>query len=199
MKVISTFLFAEKHEENVLWTKLNCESEGIDEWIIIESPFSFRGNPKPVNVKEILQQERFSPFLDRIFVITIENNLFAKYCKNHCEKDYFLVEYLSRKSCFSYLDENYKDEDKIFVADVDELIDFSDKNRKREFFKICCEYNGAWQAKQLKFWWDFNNLSFYPKYMPIHTLGSLRSGSTSFEKRNDNCKMISSNKILAFE
>jgi len=198
MKVISTFLFSEIHEQNVLWTKLSCESSGVDKWIAIESPYSFRGNPKPVNIKEILQEKRFEPFQDRINIITIQDNLFKENNLTHCEKDYFVVEKLSRAACMWSLD-NYPDDTRVLVGDVDELIDFSNEARKNEFFKICKEYDGSWQAKQMKFWWDYDNLSFYPKYMPVHTLGSLRAGKTSFAPRNDHCKTIPSENMLAFE
>jgi len=197
-KLIDTFLFSEQFESNCLEVKLNCGSEYIDEWIAIQGDYTFRGEYKGSCLEELLKEERFAKFRNRIHVITIKENLFERICTGHNEKNYFLVEYASRKACWDYIRSKYDDSTRVLMSDVDEVLDLSDADRRSEFFTISAA-NEAWQTRQLKYWWNYNNLSTYPKFLPIHTVGSLASGRTGFEKRNDHCKQVPSKNLLAVE
>lgn len=201
IKVIDCCLISDIFEGNCLEIKLNCESDVVCEWVLIESPYSFRGEYKGACCETLLRQERFKPFLDRIKVITIEENLFEKLCQGHCEKEYFKVEFASRAACWDYIREKYEDDTRVLVSDVDELIDFADQKRRDKFFEICSrKISKGFQLHQLKYWWDITNLSFAPKYMPVHTISSLRLGTTSFTHRNNDCQQINDTDIIcAFE
>ena len=201
MKVIDTFLFSDSFEANCLEIKLNCEAAAIDEWVLIQSPYSFRGDYKGVCAEEVLKEKRFDDFRDRVKVITIEENWFERVCTSHCEKEYFKVEFLSRASCWDYIQNKYQDDTRVIISDVDELIDFSDEARRAKFFDICSrKISKGFQLYQLKYWWDIDNLSFYPKYIPVHTISSLRLGTTSFTHRNNDCQQINDTDVIcAFE
>lgn len=198
MQIIDTCLWSEPHEQKCLEVKLNCEAELVTEWIFIQSDYTFRGEYKGCSLEKVLSQPQFSPFKDRIHIISIKENLFERLCKSHCEEEYFKVEFASRQACWEYISSKYNDETRILVSDVDELIDFSDSNRRDEFIKIC-KNKSSWQAKQLKYWWGYANISFYPKYIPIHTIKTLKDGKTSFTHRNNGCDMVEGNILLAME
>ena len=65
MKIIDTFLFSEPHEEKVLLAKLHAEYEIVDQFILIESPFDFRGKPKGLFGEEIVSKPEFKEFVDK--------------------------------------------------------------------------------------------------------------------------------------
>lgn len=197
MKVINTCLFSEVHEANVLEIKLQCESLCMEEWIFIQSPYDFRGQQKGTCLEELLKEDRFSPFKDRIHIITIEENLFDKVGKEYAEKGYFQVEHYSRMACADYILNKYSDDVRVSISDVDELIDFSDANRRDRFFEICRGTDKDIQLTQPKYWFNFNNFSAYPKYLPVRTIGSLRSNGWPYF-RNDHCESINE-QWLAFE
>ena len=120
---------SEQFESNLLEIKLNNESNGVDEWILIESEYTFRGERKGCCAKEVLSEKRFDKFRDRVKIISIEENLFEKLCQGHCEKEYFKVEFASRAACWDYIRDKYEAEDKIIIGDVDESLDLSNKDR----------------------------------------------------------------------
>src|ERR1700692_3328936 len=127
-KLVSTFLISESFESDLLYIKLVNESPRVDEWVIIESDTTFRGEYKGFCVHEVLCETRFASFLDRINVISntesiLDNNL------PKVEKSFFTAEEKSRSLCMPYLVEKYKDDDWIIVADVDESLDFTDSRR----------------------------------------------------------------------
>lgn len=199
MKIISTFLWSEEFEQNCLEIKLNCESECVEEWIAVESNYTFRGEYKGCSLFNVLSQQKFDKFRSRITIIPIVENLFEKLCTNHNEKNYFLVEFASRAACWDYVSNKYGDDTRVLVGDVDEVVDFSDLARRDRIFQIFKEKDRGVQLPQAKYWWGMNNLSFYPKYMPIHTIKSLRNRWTSFTHRNNNCEVINSDLLLCME
>lgn len=197
MKVIDTFLWSEPHEANCLEIHLNCEADVVDEWIIVQSDYTFRGQYKGCSLEKVLAEDRFLKFTDRIRIVSIKENLFQQLCTGHDEKNYFLVEFASRAAAWDYI-LGYDDSTRVIVGDVDEVIDFSDPVRRDRFFQLC-KTGDPIQLAQLKMWWDIDNYSTYPKYIPVHTVGSLRSGRTSFTHRNNDCQMINDGPVLAME
>lgn len=197
MKVINTCLFSEAHEANVLEIKLNCETLCMDEWIFIQSPYSFRGEYKGVCLEELLKEERFNPFKERIHIITIEENLFDKVGREHSEAGYFQVEHHSRMACSDYIFSKYTDDTRVVVGDIDELIDFSSSSRRDEFFRLCNQTDKDLQLIQNKMWWNFNNFSAYPKHLPVRTISSLKQGWKYF--RNEGCDTAVTDQLLSME
>lgn len=197
MKIIDSFLFSELHEKELLRIKLECESELVTEWIGIESKYDFRGNYKGAFLNDVLKEDQFDQFRDRIHVITIEENLFDTVGKEKCEKGYFQVEHASRMSCSEYIFSKYNDEDRVIVSDVDESIDCSRPDRRDLFLKICQSSDKDIDIPSLKYWWNFSNLSAYPKNTPVRTIGSLKNGWNYF--RNAGCEVIKTDLILSFE
>jgi beta-1,4-mannosyl-glycoprotein beta-1,4-N-acetylglucosaminyltransferase len=70
MKLFDCFIF--DNELELLELRLK-ETEGIvDKWVIVECATNFKQKPKPLNFRD--NKERFAPYLDRIYHVTIEDN-----------------------------------------------------------------------------------------------------------------------------
>lgn len=75
MGIISTCLFSDPSESNLLWVKLNVEQQIVEKWIIVEGAFSHKGVYKGSCLRKVLDEPRFLQFSDRIQIITCNQNL----------------------------------------------------------------------------------------------------------------------------
>lgn len=137
-------IFTYNGEADILEIRLNILKDAVDQFIIVESPTTFSGKPKPLYFKE--QEGRFSPFLSKIkyFVIDDYPNdkelcMLADTSPNvpkggpeHWRREFYQKE--SIKKALVHL----KDDDVCFIGDVDEIwnpeivIDYS----KDDIFKL---------------------------------------------------------------
>ena len=75
MGIISTFLFSDPSESDLLWVKLNVEKLIVKKWVIVEGTFSHKGVHKGTCLREVLKEPRFLEFANRIEIIICNQNL----------------------------------------------------------------------------------------------------------------------------
>lgn len=76
MGIISTFLFSDPSESDLLWVKLNVEKSIVKKWVIVEGTFSHRGAYKGTCLREVLKETRFLEFANKVEIIICNQNLF---------------------------------------------------------------------------------------------------------------------------
>lgn len=189
MKIVDTFLYNNEYERDVLLAKLYAEYNFVNEIIGIESAYDFRGNHKGLSLKQLINKDTaFEPFCDKLTVIQNEKSPFDSGWEK-IEKNYFKSEFISRGLAHQYLVEHYKDDDWVILSDVDEMLDFSNTDRRSILMDGFYNQNVDIQWQNLKFWWDFDNLNFNPyKYIPCHKLGFLKENG--YANRNDHCRKL---------
>src|SRR3989344_1858831 len=106
--VYDCFLFL--NEFDVLDIRLHEMATVVDKFVIVECTETFRGNPKPLNFPD--QASRFAEFTDKIIYVVIDEHFPTD---NPWQREFFQRNQIMRglKDC--------KDEDIIFVSDVDEI------------------------------------------------------------------------------
>lgn len=198
-KIISTFMFSEPHEQELLWLKFNVEDSFIHEWVIIEGAFSFQGKRKSKFLKKILEQPRFEKFRTKIHTIELESNYNFDYEPSFTEvlkrrvkrwlnrnrnKNYELVPYAEHASFhaeinqrgagLSYLKSKYAPEDLIIVCDTDEIFDFG--GFKGECLsQLIAKHPTPFYISREIFCYDFNNRTGRDRYSPVVKLKDLVS------------------------
>ena len=196
MKIVSTFLFARAYEVNVLLCKLHSEYEWVGEFIGIESKYDTHGNYKGLTLNKVLEGKEFEPFLDKI---TVLSNVESFYSGDYDEQNNLLCEFNSRAYCWDYVKGKYSDNDWLLLEDADEMLDFSNPQRRDILLDIFKKESGSIQIPQQRMWWDFDNLSLYEKYEPCHQVGKLKEIEHPFHHRNKNCKTVHTPTFCAYE
>ena len=57
-------MFAQKSEIELLYAKVVTEDSLVESWVVVEGAYSFRGDPKPLILKELLLKDiRFNWYL----------------------------------------------------------------------------------------------------------------------------------------
>jgi hypothetical protein len=186
MKVVDTFLFSEAYEAELLLTKLHLESPLVDEFVLIESSQTFRGEEKGLQARKMLESdERFSRFLSRITVFSHPGRLFEG---PPGYNTYYQNEERSRASCQAHVLANYSDEDWVIVSDVDEAVDCCDTDRRCQFTE--CLSRSAGNSASLEFghyryWYDFDNRCYWTGIRtPVIQVGTIRRGLGSLNCRS---------------
>ncbi len=196
MKIIDCFLMSEQFEGDLLEIKLNLEHEAVDKFVIIEGEYTFRGEYKGSNIANLLREERFRSFLDKIHLISIKENLFHG---EPGELEYFEVEHVSRAACLTYI-KSFSYDTWVILSDVDESLDFSDVARKNYILNTLAENTGGVQFKNLRYWYDFDNLNFMTdKRIPIYSLSHLIKNTNIFRGRNNDCVLYNPPNPVGFE
>ncbi len=163
MKIVESFLFSEAHELEVLFLKLSLSNNRVDHWLICENAYSHQGDYKGLNAQRLLKNdERFSPYLDSIFFIEA-SRLFHIIDKTKQQDNLaFECENWQRQLAYNFFIQNYSDEDWLVLHDVDEIFDFTDSNRIREFDeKIKRVKKGILAVPRMRYWYDYDNQ--YPR------------------------------------
>lgn len=159
MKIVDSFLFSEPYEKELLLLKFILEDSGVDEWIVLENSYSFQGSYIGLSARKIIEgDERFQPFRSRITYIEkeVETKTLEKHKIN--DEDSYKVEFWQRDLAHDYFLEKYAAEDWLFISDVDEMIDFTNVNRKKELLEMMVLNNGrALFIPVKRFWYDFDN------------------------------------------
>lgn len=177
MKIVDTFLFSEPHESDLLFIKFNLEDRIVDEWFIQENEYTLQGDHKGLFANEVLKEERFKPFLNKVTVIS-ESKLHEE--GNKTENINFLREGWQRNICRGQLLKKYLGEDTlVMVSDVDEMIDFSSEERTRKFEEIVQQhYPNPFSIGRMRYWYDYDNRCFLPNIrIPVVSLLHLNSDS----------------------
>lgn len=159
MQIIDTFLFSEPHESDLLYIKLMNESPRVDWWIIQENSYTTKGEYKGLFAQEVLKEDRFEPFRNKIIVCSAQERL----AESSEESTNFKREGWQRTLCWNVLPQIVKsDDDLIIVSDVDESIDFSCNYRNTRFndFAQKQERGRPYWIGRRRYWYDFDNACF---------------------------------------
>lgn len=190
-KIVSTFMFSEPHEQELLWLKFNVEDAFVSEWIITESTFTFQGKSKEKYFEKILEQSRFERFRYKIHYIKLDRNFnfefepklkevlkrkIKRWLMSNSDKEYELVSYAElasfyaeikqRGACLSHIKSKYSKNDVVLTCDTDEIFDFNgDKNV--EFLTILNKNETPFYIKREIFCYDYDNCTNRIRYSPI--------------------------------
>lgn len=108
-KVYDCFLFFNEWE--VLELRLHELYDHVDTFVIVESCEGFRGHEKRYNFED--QRERYAPFLDKIVYVKLSEQMVTD---NPWHREWWQRNQIMRGL------EGCKEEDVIFISDVDEFI-----------------------------------------------------------------------------
>jgi hypothetical protein len=184
-QLIDTFLFSEPHEADLLFLKFELEQFYVDKWVIQENAYTLQGDHKGLHAQDVLSQERFKPFLDRVVLLSA-NTLINQNDKR--EDVNFIRENWQRQLCREYICENFTDDSVVMVSDTDEMIDFTSHYRLNEFKRIVENHKNKPEPVyigRMRYWYDYDNRCFLPniripivpvswvKHVP-HILSSVR-------------------------
>ncbi len=122
MKIIDCFSFA--GEVEILELRLNILGDFVDEFIICEADLTTAGNPKPRYFEQ--NKQRFSKWLPKIkyYIMPSEDVVLKEYAEKHLpiplEQHWWHREFIQKES-MRYALTHLKDDDKVFIGDVDEI------------------------------------------------------------------------------
>lgn len=163
MKILDSFLFSEVYEKELLLLKFELEDAGVDEWLLLENAYSFQGDFTGLHARALIDSDnRFDRFKHKLRIISKEEP--TEYLPKHQFLDHlsYKVEYWQRDLAHDYFLENYGADDWVMVSDVDEMIDFSNVERKAELFlKMKNSVSGLLVFPTKRFWYDFDNAYHY--------------------------------------
>lgn len=205
-KIVSTFMFSEPHEQDLLWIKFNIEDPYVAEWVITESSYTFQGKRKKLYLQEILEQERFAPFRNKIHYITLDTNFHFDYeppfkevikrkIKRFLNKNFgkkyefvtyselasFYAERNQRQACVPYIQKKYKPTDIVILCDADEMFDFNE-GKIEEFKKLLSKNPTPFYIPKFVFCYDFDNYTNRERKIPIISVNDLRKTKVQFIK-----------------
>lgn len=189
MKIIDNIIFCDTYEKELLLLKLIIESPVVDEFVISECHYTYRGDYKGSKLQEIFDNDvRFAKFKDKVTIISISENLSDSnpiLKKERDPKAYHFAEVRLRNAGTGHILNKYNDNDYIFVSDVDEIIDFSNIQRKERIISYL-EHNCSYQFERLRYWWDFDNRTWrepLDMITPAFPVKDIRSGKASLDNK----------------
>jgi hypothetical protein len=201
MKIVNSFSFSEPHELPILLLKFISENDGVDEWVIVENDYTFRGHYKGYQLEKLLRSdERFDPFLHKVTIMRCSINTKAKDEPDAGKAEQMCyVAMIGQKNFPSdYIINKYNDEDWLIESDLDEILDFSDQNRKSLILDYFNKYTNALALPMIRYWFDFDNYAF------VHTIETcpvrlVRQRGNISAAASINKDFAPSEPILAFE
>lgn len=196
MKIVDSFLFSEPYEKELLLLKLMLEDEGVDEWLLLENAYSLQGDYTGVHAQKIVENDaRFNKYKHKLTIISKEEK--TEFLPKHKFLDHisYKAECWQRQLAYDPFMEKYSDEDWIMVSDVDEMIDFTDAERKAELLKeLKNSKDGLLKFPTKRYWYDFDNEYKNIISNVMCTKKHLaQSGKTLFEIRVDNRRVSKRN------
>lgn len=206
MKIIDTFIILGKHETELLYLKLLTESPCVDEWIIAENHYDYRGVYKGPQIESMLSESRFDPYRDRIKTFSIDKP-FVEFKKGLSDQydpiEFAESEWSLRDLPKPYIIDKYGDKDIVFVTDVDELVDFSDDYRKDKIYSEL-RFNTPVQFERLRYWWDFDNRNWWEanqrcRFIQTYPVHSLKRGAVLRDRNSVGKAVMIDDNPLAFE
>ena len=118
MAVIDAFYFL--NELDVLEARLNILAPYVDMFVLVESPVTFSGVPKPLHFQE--NKERFKEFNIKHFIA--QPDMFydmARQSPNTGAGEHYWVEEFAQKESLQNALKNIGDNDIVYISDVDEI------------------------------------------------------------------------------
>lgn len=203
MKLYCTFLFSHPSEFNLLIGKVLTEADYIDQWIIVESSYSFKGEYKGLALNKLLDHEpRLALHRDRIHVLEISDNLLESVYlginafsvleifvrkalkkstqfsqRQLIERKFFEVEKLSRDFALSVLQQIATNQDWLFITDVDEVIDLHSDVTRTELMRTLKSTALFHQIQRRRYVFDFDNLDPRFRTVPLISFRLLEKDS----------------------
>jgi len=170
--LIDTFLYSEPMENHLLWLKMYHESPYVDEFIIQENAYDFKGEYKGLFAEQTMSEDKFSEFRHKTKIISA-NNQFNPNDKR--ENINFEREKWQRSLCLEYIFNKYQDTNTgIIVSDTDEFFDFR-SDWRLEKFKELWNKNIRWYQRR-RYWYQMNNLCKLPSIrIPVMTLQDIKN------------------------
>ena len=104
------------NELDILEIRLNTLNEVVDKFVLVEAPWTFTGNPKPLYFEE--NKERFKLFLDKIIHIVADQPPVSPTVTER--ENAWIRESHQRNSINAGLN-NAKNNDLIIISDLDEI------------------------------------------------------------------------------
>lgn len=225
-KIVSTFMFSEPHEQELLWLKFNVEDSFVSEWVIIEGAFTFQGKRKEKYLQDILSQPRFYKYLNKIKYIEHDYNCnfdyepgfltffkrkLKKWLNETLNKNFEKVPYAElasfhaeinqRGASLSYLRGKYSEEDIVILCDTDEIFDFNGV-KWQEISRIINENSTPFYIPREIYCYDFNNKTNRARFSPIVKLGDLKDLKSFHEVRHpqpSRRRIVAPKYMLAYE
>lgn len=182
-QIIDTFLFSEPHESDLLYIKLINQQSRVDWHIIQENAYTTKGEWKGCFANEVLKEERFAPFRDKVIVVSADN----KNGDSSEENTNFYREGWQRTICVNVLNSIVKSgDDLVIVSDVDESIDFSCANRADRFDEFSKSVNGyPFWIQRVRYWYDYDNLCSLPNIrIPLIQVKNISQGGALPQMRH---------------
>ena len=179
--IISSFSISGEHESDMLYLHLGCETDFVDRWVITENTFDFKRRRKKQFLKELISQDRFSPYRDRVSINTVsicpEHNKYFKelpiYQPYYQQGYFFIPEQLQRLSAVSWLLENNCNPEMTYVvvSDCDEFYCPTHEDHIRLAGLLKTEAPDKLLLARRKFHFDYDNISLQLRATPLVNLG----------------------------
>jgi hypothetical protein len=196
MNILSTFLFSGREEIELLLIKLTTESKYVKSWIAVEGIYTFQGEPKRLNLREILEEDpRFTEFSERVEIVEIRENLATKFSypkgfkfrkvlelslrrtlgidfettlRKYKEMPNFYVERQSRDCALAFILQSINPEqDWVFISDVDEVLNLEVETARRDLKKRMDGKSNFLLLNRMRFVFDFDNLDGQQRFTPL--------------------------------
>lgn len=185
--IVDTFLFSEPYEKEVLLTKFHLQAPMVDQFILIESAFTFRGEYKGLHARRMMEEDdRFAPFMGKVHVISHHIHL---YSGPPGYQTFFVNERRSRESATDHLLSSFPDDTLVLVSDADEAADFTHPDRTRRFLEVTASCHARGNTPHFghyRYWWDWDNRCYWTAIAtPVVSVGWLRTGRASLAARTD--------------
>lgn len=227
--VYDTFLFSERHEADMLLSKLNIEQGVVDQWIAVENAYTIKGARKSLELTDLLQEDsRFEPFLDRLHVISLATNFAAQYVisgreragrtlrrvlasrhagsrgalVSYAEAPFFHAEAGQRDAALDRILELARGADALIcVSDVDEMVDGSRSDRRDVVARSIRSGAGVVHLDRRRFAYDFDNMVLGSfRSVPCVRASALRAGRATLGRvRLDPQGVVASPAPVVFE
>ena len=208
-RIVDTFPFSEPHEVDLLLLKLRLEAPVVDAWVIVENSWSFQGEDKGLFADALIAgDDRFSPYRDRISVVTAQRPVIRFDEPELAELAAFEVERWQRDLATERIRELARQEGWdpsstwVLITDVDEMLDGTDPSRVEALGRLLGEGGGVVRIPTRRYWFDFDN-QFAPLMgIPIVQLADLDSEERSLgEVRRAGSGLLttSTEQVVAFE
>lgn len=185
-KIISSFMYSEPYEKDLLIAKIKTESLYVDEWHIVESKETFHKENKELTLNKVLKNKEFNEYKSRIFTYFIDkfpekiiskSNLIISNLKsisNKIKKRGYIEYEKNNFDCEAYqrsygMKKNPRlgKEDLIINCDLDEILCIKKENIRN--FKNNIDKNQACikYIPRISFIYDIDNLRPSIRYTPV--------------------------------
>ena len=192
-KVYDCFTFF--NELDILELRLNELDPVVDHFVLCESPYTFRGKPKPLHFKE--NRDRFARFLPKIVHIVVDDMPLGG---RETSRDYFKKERFQRDAIGRGLRDAAAD-DFVILCDVDEIpragvIEQIRREQRMQIYALHMRFYVYFLNVRFNLPWDKPRVA---RFGDIRRIQSLRSGGPSWRpKQRDPLPVLRQWKRMVF-